>query len=204
MTYLEIHPENPQPRLVKQVVSALENGAVIALPTDSGYAICTQMGNKKGMDQIRQIRHLDEKHNFSLLCHNFGQLGQLVIVDNKAFRTIKAVTPGPYTFILKATKEIPRMMLNKKKHTIGIRIPDHKITQAVVEELGQPLLCSTLIMPGEEEALWEAYDVDDRIGGQIDIVIAGPVGGQGATTVVDFTENTPVVVREGAGTLDLF
>lgn len=204
MTYLEIHPDNPQPRLVKQVCTALENGGVVALPTDSGYAICTKMGNKRGMDRIREIRNLDEKHNFSLLCHNFSQLGQLVIVDNRAFRTIKAVTPGPYTFILKATKEIPRMMLNKKKHTIGIRIPNHRITQAVVEELGEPILSSTLILPGETEALWDAYEVDEQIGSQVEIVIAGPVGEQGATTVVDFTDNTPVIVREGAGATNLF
>lgn len=204
MTYIEVHPENPQARLIKQVATALENGGVIALPTDSGYAICTQMGNKKGMDLIREIRQLDDKHNFSLLCRDFGQLGQLVIVDNHAFRTIKAVTPGPYTFILRATKEIPRMMLHKKKQTIGIRIPDHRITLALVEELGQPLLCSTLIMPGEDEALWDAYEVDQRIGNMVDYVVAGPVGHNGATTVIDFTENAPVIIREGAGSTELF
>lgn len=204
MSYLEIHPDNPQPRLLKQVVSVLENGGVIALPTDSGYAICTQMGNKRGMDTIRQIRHLDEKHNFSLLCADFGQLGPLVIVGNHAFRTIKAVTPGPYTFILQATKEIPRMMLNKKKHTIGVRIPDHKLTLELVKELGQPLLCSTLILPGEEEALWDSEEVFERLGSQLDLVVASSVGNHGATTVIDYTEAAPVVVREGAGSLELF
>ncbi|MDO5060198.1 MAG: L-threonylcarbamoyladenylate synthase [Actinomycetaceae bacterium] len=204
MSYLEIHPDNPQPRLIKQVVSALENGGVIALPTDSGYAICTQMGNKHGMDVIRQIRHLDEKHNFSLLCADFGQLGPLVIVGNHAFRTIKAVTPGPYTFILQATKEIPRMMLNKKKHTIGVRIPDHKLTLELVKELGQPLLCSTLILPGEDEALWDSEEVFDRLGNQLDLVVASSVGNHGATTVIDYTDSAPVVVREGAGSLELF
>ncbi|MCS4484396.1 L-threonylcarbamoyladenylate synthase [Gleimia sp. 6138-11-ORH1] len=204
MSYLEIHPDNPQPRLLKQVVAALEKGGVIALPTDSGYAICTQMGNKRGMDTIRQIRNLDEKHNFSLLCHDFGQLGSLVHVGNRAFRAIKAVTPGPYTFILQGTKEIPRMMLNKKKHTIGIRIPDHRLTLELIKELGQPLLCSTLILPGETEALWDPEEVMEKIGAQLDLVVASTTGNQGATTVIDYTEASPVVVREGAGSLELF
>ncbi|MDT3767686.1 L-threonylcarbamoyladenylate synthase [Gleimia hominis] len=204
MAYVEIHPENPQTRLVKSVVDTLRNGGTIALPTDSGYAIATAMANKDGMDVIRQIRDLDEKHNFSFLCHNFSQLGSLVIVDNKAFRTIKALTPGPYTFILRGTKEIPRMTLNKKKHTVGVRIPDHKITQAIVEELGEPLLCSTLILPGHEEAMWNAEEVFEAVGKQVDTVIGGPVGHEGSTTVVDFTDGSPVVVREGAGSTELF
>ncbi|MDO5729102.1 MAG: L-threonylcarbamoyladenylate synthase [Actinomycetaceae bacterium] len=204
MTYLEMHPENPQVRFVNRTVELLREGGVVAMPTDSGYAICTTMGNKDGMDTIRRIRDLDEKHNFSLLCHNFSQLGALVLVDNKAFRTIKALTPGPYTFILKGTKEVPRMTLNKKKHTVGVRIPDHAITQAVVEALGEPVLCSTLIMPGETEAMWEGTAVHERIGHEVDLVIGGPVGHEGATTVVDFTPGYPEVVREGAGSTELF
>lgn len=204
MTYLEMHPENPQVRFVNRTVDLLREGGVVAMPTDSGYAICTIMGNKDGMDTIRRIRDLDEKHNFSLLCHNFTQLGSLVLVDNKAFRTIKALTPGPYTFILKGTKEVPRMTLNKKKHTVGVRIPDHTIIQAVVEALGEPILCSTLIMPGETEAMWDGKEVHDRIGHEVDLVIGGPVGNEGATTVVDFTPGFPEVVREGAGSTELF
>ncbi|MBS5826397.1 L-threonylcarbamoyladenylate synthase [Actinomyces sp.] len=204
MAYIEIHPENPQVRFVNQAVQLLQDGGVIALPTDSGYAVATTMGNKDGLERIRQIRHLDEKHNFSLLCHNFSQLGHIVIVDNKAFRTIKALTPGPYTFILRGTKEVPRQTLNKKKQTVGVRIPDHKITQVIVEALGEPMLCSTLIMPGEDEALWDPAVVNDRVGHLVDMVLGGPVGNAGATTVIDFTSGSPEVVRQGAGSTDLF
>lgn len=204
MRTIELHPENPQPRLVKQIVDVLERGGTIALPTDSGYAVACTMGNKDGMDKIRAIRKLDEKHNFSLLCRSFSQLGELVQVDNKAFRAIKAVTPGAYTFILPGTKEVPRMTLNKKKHTVGVRIPDHPITQAIVEELGEPLLCSTLIMPGAEEPLVETEAVEEAVGNAVDVVVAGPVGLEGATTVVDFTPGYPEVIREGAGDITLF
>lgn len=204
MQKIEIHPDNPQPRLVRQVVEVLENGGTVAIPTDSGYAIACKLGNKEGMDSIREIRKLDEKHNFSLLCDSFSQLGDLVFVDNKAFRTIKALTPGPYTFILPATKEVPRMTLNKKKKTVGVRLPDHTITQAIVSELGEPVLCSTLIMPGEEEPLWDAEVVEEKIGSRVDLIVDAPVGEGGATTVVSFEEGYPVVVREGAGDTALF
>lgn len=204
MQTIELHPDNPQQRLVKQIVTILQDGGTIALPTDSGYAVACMMGNKDGMDKIRTIRKLDEKHNFSLLCRSFSQLGELVEVDNKAFRTIKALTPGAYTFILPGTKEVPRMTLNKKKHTVGVRIPAHPITQAIVEELGQPLLCSTLIMPGQTEPLVEVEDVEAAVGTAVDAVVAGPVGLEGATTVVDFTDGYPEVVREGAGDVTLF
>jgi len=147
---------------------------------------------------------LDEKHNFSLLCHSFAQLGELVIVDNSQFRTIKALTPGAYTFILPGTKEIPRMTLNKKKHTVGVRIPDHVITQEIVAALGEPLLCSTLILPGESEPMIDGFEVDDRIGKVIDLVIVAPVGGDEATTVIDFTQGAGVVARAGAGDTSLF
>lgn len=204
MQIIELHPENPQQRLVRKIVDTLQDGGVIALPTDSGYAVACTMGNKSGMDTIREIRRLDDKHNFSLLCHSFGQLGELVIVDNKAFRTIKTLTPGPYTFILPGTKEVPRMTLTKKKHTVGVRLPDHPITQAIVAELGEPLLCSTLILPGQEEPLTDPEDVAARIGQQVDIVVDGPVGLEGATTVIDFTPGYPDVVRRGAGSTELF
>ena len=204
MQKIEIHPDDPQPRLVRKVVEVLENGGTVAIPTDSGYAIACKLGNKEGMDSIREIRKLDEKHNFSLLCDSFSQLGDLVFVDNKAFRTIKALTPGPYTFILPATKEVPRMTLNKKKKTVGVRLPDHTITQAIVSELGEPVLCSTLIMPGEEEPLWDAEVVEEKIGPRVDLIVDAPVGEGGATTVVSFEEGYPVVVREGAGDTALF
>lgn len=204
MRRIELHPENPQVRLVHQIVDILNDGGIIALPTDSGYAIASKLGNKEGMDRIRDIRKLDEKHNFSLLCASFAQLGELVHVDNKAYRTIKALTPGAYTFILQGTKEVPRMTLNKKKHTVGVRLPDHKITQAIVAELGEPLLCSTLILPGSDDALYKVDDVEDAIGESVDAVVEGPVGLEGATTVIDFTPGYPEVVREGAGDTSLF
>lgn len=204
MRIIELHPDNPQPRLVRQIVDVLNEGGTIALPTDSGYAIACKLGNKSGMDTIRHIRDLDDKHNFSLLCQSFGQLGELVFVDNKAYRTIKALTPGAYTFILPATKEVPRMTLNKRKKTVGVRLPDHNVTQAIVEELGEPLLCSTLIMPGEDTPLEHGEEVAERLGNQVDIVVDAPVGLEGATTVVDFTAGYPEVVREGAGDTSLF
>ena len=204
MTTIEIHPENPQPRLVRQVVKILNDGGTVAIPTDSGYAIACKLGNKSGMDTIRHIRKLDESHNFSLLCDSFSQLGELVIVDNKAFRTIKALTPGPYTFILPATKEVPRMTLNKKKKTVGVRIPEHNITQAIVRELGEPLLCSTLILPGREDPLIYGEDVAEQIGNLVDLIVDAPVGEGGATTVVSFENGYPEVVREGAGDTSLF
>lgn len=204
MSYVEMHPVNPQARFVSKAVEIIRSGGVIALPTDSGYAIACALGNKTGMDLIRQVRKLDEKHNFSLLCHSFAQLGELVLVDNSQFRTIKALTPGAYTFILPGTKEVPRMTLNKKKHTVGVRIPDHVITQAIVEALGEPLLCSTLILPGEELPLINGYEVDEAIGKLVDLVIVGPVGGDEATTVIDFTEGLGVIARRGAGDTSLF
>lgn len=204
MSYVEMHPVNPQARFVTKAVEIIRSGGVIALPTDSGYAIACALGNKTGMDLIRQVRKLDEKHNFSLLCHSFAQLGELVLVDNSQFRTIKALTPGAYTFILPGTKEVPRMTLNKKKHTVGVRIPDHVITQAIVEALGEPLLCSTLILPGEELPLINGYEVDEAIGKLVDLVIVGPVGGDEATTVIDFTEGSGVIARRGAGDTSLF
>lgn len=204
MTYIEMHPVNPQVRFVNRTVELLRSGGTIALPTDSGYAVACALGNKEGMDVIRRIRALDEKHNFSLLCHSFAQLGELVIVDNSEFRTIKALTPGPYTFILPGTKQVPRMTLNKKKHTVGVRIPDHVITQAIVGALGEPLLCSTLILPGETEPLTDGHDVEAKIGHEVDLVIDGPVGDAEPTTVIDFTSGGPEVVRAGAGDTSLF
>lgn len=201
---MELHPENPQARFVNKTVDVLRAGGTIALPTDSGYAIACLLGNKEGMDLIREIRKLDDKHNFSLLCHSFAQFGELVIVGNSEFRMIKALTPGPYTFILKGTKDVPRMTLNKKKHTVGVRFPDHVVTQALLEALGEPLLCSTLIMPGEEEPLSDGRQVDERIGHLVDLVLVAPVGSTEPTTVVDFTSGAPEVVRVGAGDTALF
>ncbi|MFP7696023.1 L-threonylcarbamoyladenylate synthase [Trueperella sp. LYQ143] len=203
-TFIDIHPDNPQPRNVMKVVDRIRQGEVIALPTDSGYAIACSLANKAGLDRIRAIRQVGEKHHFTLLCHDFAQLGQLVIVDNRHFRLVKALTPGPYTFILKGTKEVPRMTLNPKKATVGVRIPQHKIAQAIVGELGEPLLCSTLILPGHDEPLAEGWIVNDEIGHLIDVVVDGPVGTDGPTTVVDLSSGEVEIAREGAGDLSMF
>ncbi|WP_371152250.1 L-threonylcarbamoyladenylate synthase [Buchananella felis] len=201
--YLEIHPDNPQSRLVDKVVDTLRRGGLIAYPTDSGYALACTMGNKEGLDRIRSIRQLGEKHNFTLVAQSFAQVGPFVIVGNSEFRLIKSLTPGPYTFILVGTKEVPRMSLNPKKHTVGIRIPDHKITQAIVAALGEPVLSSTLLLPGQEEPLSEGWVVRDEIGHLVDVVVEGPVESTAPTTVIELLEGAPVVVREGAGPVDM-
>lgn len=204
MREIELHPVNPQKRLVNQIVEVINQGGTIALPTDSGYAIACKLGNKAGMDTIREIRKLDESHNFSILCNSFSQLGEIVEVDNKAYRTIKALTPGPYTFILKGTKEVPRMTLNKKKHTVGVRLPDQKITRTIVEALGEPLLCSTLILPDETDPLTDPKAVISALGNRVAAVVVGEVTSGQATTVIDFTDGNPQLVRQGAGDTSLF
>ena len=196
-SYVEIHPVDPQPRLVEKVVERLREGDVAAIPTDSGYALVSALDNKEGLDRIRALRHVGDKHHFTMLCHNFAQLGQFVIVDNPDFRLIKSLTPGPYTFILKGTKEVPRRTLHPKKHTVGVRIPDHKITQAHVEEMGEPLLASSLILPGQEDPMTEGWEVNDELGGVIDIVVEGPCGEDGPTSVVNLVKRK--ISREGAG-----
>ncbi|HQR26128.1 MAG TPA: L-threonylcarbamoyladenylate synthase [Nocardioides sp.] len=198
--YVDLHPQNPQPRLVDQVVSALrEEDALIAYPTDSGYALGCRIGNREGRDRILRIRHLDERHHFTLVCRDFSQLGQFVHVHNAAFRAIKAATPGPYTFILPATPEVPRRLMHPKKRTVGVRIPDHPVVRALLEALGEPLLSSTLLLPGEEEARTQGWEVKEELDHEVDLVIeAGEVTAQ-PTTVIDWSEGQPVVVRRGAG-----
>ncbi|MDO4664770.1 MAG: L-threonylcarbamoyladenylate synthase [Actinomycetaceae bacterium] len=202
--YLEVHPENPQPRQIAKAIATVRGGGVIAYPTDSGYAIGCALGNKQGIELISKIRKLPPRHDYTLVCHDFAQLGQMTIVDNTNFRLIKSLTPGPYTFILKGTKEVPRIMLNPKKHTIGARIPDHRIALALLEELGEPLMSSTLIMPGREDPEQNAWEIRDEIGYLIDVIVDGPVGESGPTTVVDLTEGYPQVKREGAGDISVF
>ncbi|QPL06429.1 MULTISPECIES: L-threonylcarbamoyladenylate synthase [Actinomyces] len=201
--YIELHPANPQARLVDKVVDVIKNGGLVAYPTDSGYALACTPGNKEGLDRIRQIRQLSDKHNFTFVCADFAQAGPLAIVGNNAFRLIKRLTPGPWTFILKGTKEVPRMTLNPKKHTLGVRIPDHAITQALVAAYGTPLLSSTFIRPGNEIPETSGWEIEDTFGHLIDVVIEGPVGSTEPTTVVDLTQDVPEVAREGAGDTSL-
>lgn len=199
--YLDIHPVNPQQRLVNQVAETLAAGGVVAYPTDSGYALGCSLANKEGLDRIRTIRQLNKKHHFTLMCADFAQLGPLVIVDNPAFRLIKQHTPGPFTFILKGTKQVPRMTLNPKKNTVGARIPDHAITQEILKVHGEPILSSTLIPPGEEVPMNEGWEIQDRYGHLLDVVVEGPVTLPEPTTVVDLTSGAPEILRQGAGEL---
>lgn len=202
--FVDVHPDNPQARLVEQVADALREDALIAYPTDSGYALGCRLGNRDGRDRILRIRGLDDKHHFTLMCRDFSQLGQFVHVDNAAFRAIKAATPGPYTFILPATPEVPRRLLHPKKRTVGVRIPDHTFDQALLGALGEPLLTSTLILPGETEPRTLGWEIKEELDHQVDLVIeAGETPAQ-PTTVVDWSEGAPEVVRRGAGDPDRF
>ncbi|WP_166847580.1 L-threonylcarbamoyladenylate synthase [Isoptericola sp. BMS4] len=202
--YLDIHPVDPQPRLVAQVATALTDGGLIAYPTDSGYALGCRVGQHDGTERIRQIRQLDSGHHFTLVCSSFAQLGQLVHLDNSAFRAIKAATPGPYTFILPATGEVPRRLAHPKKKTVGVRIPDSRLVQALLRELGEPLLSSTLILPGESQPMTEGWMVKDELDRVVDVVVdSGDVVAE-PTTVVDFSAGYPEVVRAGAGDTSRF
>jgi tRNA threonylcarbamoyl adenosine modification protein (Sua5/YciO/YrdC/YwlC family) len=197
--YLDVHPSTPQPRLIAQAVDALRDGGVIAYPTDSMYALGARMGNFAGADRIRRIRALDDKHHLTLVVADFAQLGQLVTLSNRAFRAIKAVTPGPYTFILPATSEVPRRLAHPRSRTVGVRIPDNDVTRALLRELGEPLVSSSLLMPGSEWPMTEGWQIKEELDLQIDLVIDAGDCGTTPTTVVDWTSGDPEVVRVGGG-----
>lgn len=196
---LDVHPIDPQPRAISQVVAVLRDGGLIAYPTDSGYALGATLGNQEAKDRIREIRRLDDKHHYTVICRDFAQLGQFVFVDNSIFRAIKSATPGPYTFILPATKEVPRKLLHAKKKTIGVRIPQSRVVQAILAELGEPLLSSTLILPGESEPMTQGWLVKEELDHAVDIVLDSGECGIEPTTVVDFSSGEPVIARAGAG-----
>ena len=202
--YVELHPDNPQPRRLEQIVDALRDDALIAYPTDSGYALGCRIGNRDGRDRIRRIRGLDDKHHFTLVCKDFSQLGQLVHINNAAFRAIKAATPGPYTFILPATPEVPRRLLHPRKRTVGVRIPDHRVVHHLLEAFGEPLLTSTLILPGEEEPRSSGWEIKEELDHQVDVVIEAGETPAEPTTVVDWSQDTPEILRRGAGDPDRF
>lgn len=197
--YLDVHPDDPQPRLIGQAVQTVRDGGLIAYPTDSGYALGCALGNQAGRDRIVAIRRLDDKHHFTLLCRDFAQLGQLVHIDNAVFRAVKAGTPGSYTFILPATAEVPKRLMHPKKKTVGVRIPDHAVVRALLDELGEPMLTSTLILPGEEQPMTEGWLVKDELDAVLDVVVDSGECGTQPTTVVDFSSGAPEVVRVGAG-----
>jgi len=197
--YFDVHPRNPQPRAISQAVAMLRDDALIAYPTDSCYALGFQLDSPTGADRIRRIRALDDRHDFTFVCADFAQLGQFVQLDNAAFRSIKAATPGPYTFILSATKEVPRRLAHPKKKTVGVRIPDSAVVQALVHELGKPLVSSSLLLPGDEEPMTDGWQIKEALDSAVDAVLDAGDCGTEPTTVVDWSSGVPEVVRVGAG-----
>ncbi|KDN18856.1 L-threonylcarbamoyladenylate synthase [Amycolatopsis rifamycinica] len=202
--YFDVHPDNPQRRAVAQVAELVRQDGLIAYPTDSCYALGCRLDNQDGLDRIRAIRKLDRRHHFTLVCQDFAQLGQFVIVDNAVFRAIKAATPGSYTFILPATKEVPRRLMHEKKRTVGVRIPDHVVTQALLAELGEPLVSSTLLLPGVAEPLTQGWEIKEELDHAVDAVVDSGDCGTEPTTVVDFSSGEAEIVRRGAGDPDRF
>ncbi|WP_067701474.1 MULTISPECIES: L-threonylcarbamoyladenylate synthase [unclassified Erwinia] len=202
--FFYIHPENPQPRLIKQAVELLNKGSVIVYPTDSGYALGCKLEDKTAMERICRIRKLDGNHNFTLMCRDLSELSTYAYVDNTAFRLIKNNTPGNYTFILKATKEVPRRLMSDKRKTIGLRVPSNPIALALLEALNEPMMSTSLMLPGNDFTESDPEAIQDEIGKLVDLIIHGGYLGQQPTTVIDLTENTPEVVREGVGDVQPF
>lgn len=202
--FFQIHPDNPQKRLISNAVQMIRQGAVIAYPTDSAYALGCHLEDKKALDRIRRIRQIDNKHNFTLMCRDLSEISTYAKVDNASYRILNHSTPGPYTFILPGTREVPRRLLHPRQRTIGLRIPDNKVTLALLEELGEPLMTSTLILPGETMPMTDAEDIREILEHQLDLIIDGGHCGIEPTTVVDMTEVAPVVVRVGRGDIRSF
>lgn len=197
--FFQIHPENPQQRLIAQAAEILRGGGVIAFPTDSAYALGCHLGDKNAVDKIRAIRRLDKHHNFTLVCRDLSELATYAKVNNSMFRSIKAHTPGAFTFILDATNEVPRRIMHPKRKTIGLRVPDNAIALDLIAALGEPIMSTSLILPGEEYPLTDPYDIRETLQHQLDLVIDGGYCGMEATTVVDMTDETPVLLRQGLG-----
>jgi tRNA threonylcarbamoyl adenosine modification protein (Sua5/YciO/YrdC/YwlC family) len=202
--YFVIHPENPQPRLISQAVEILRNGGVVAYPTDSSYALGCVLGNKDAQDRIRAIRRVDDDHLFTLVCRDLKELAVYAQVDNSQFRLLKANTPGQYTFILKATREVPRRLQHPKRSTLGLRVPSHAVTQALLDTLGEPILSMTLMLPDADEPLNEAWMIREELEHQVDLVIDAGACHAAPTSVIDLTGDTPELIRAGAGDLAPF
>lgn len=202
--FFSIHPENPQHRLVVQAVDIVRRGGLIAYPTDSAYALGCHIGDKLALDRIRALRQLDKDHNFTLMCRDLSELANYAKVDNAAFRLIKSHTPGPYTFILNATSEVPRRLKHPKRKTLGLRVPDNKIALALLEELGEPMMTSSLILPGDDIPLTDPYDIRETLEHQLELVVDGGFCGMEPTTVIDLTGDEPVVTRKGCGDVQDF
>lgn len=202
--YFQIHPQNPQTRLIQQAVGILRRGGVIAYPTDSAYALGCQLGDKNALERIRRIRRLDANHNFTLVCRDLSELGTYARVDNTAYRLIRNHTPGPYTFVLKATDEVPRRLLHPKRRTIGLRVPENPIALALLESLGEPLMSVTLLLPDEDEPMTDAELIRERLEHDLDLVIDGGACAAGLTSVIDFADDVPTVIRVGRGDVAAF
>jgi len=202
--YFEVHPETPQQRLINQAVQTLADGGVIAYPTDSSYALGCRLGDKAALDRIREIRRLDNSHNFTMACKDLKDIGTYAKMENYAYRLLKSHTPGPYTFILRATAEVPRRLQHPKRKTIGIRVPDHPASRALLNTLGEPLMSVTLQLPGDDMPLDDPEEIRERIGKLIDAVVAGGSTGGGASTVIDLTGEAAEVIREGVGDTRVF
>ncbi|MGV8898183.1 MAG: L-threonylcarbamoyladenylate synthase [Burkholderiaceae bacterium] len=202
--FFQLHPENPQPRLLKQAAQIIHAGGIVALPTDSCYALVCHLDDKHAVERLRRIRGIDEKHLLTLLCRDLSDISIYARVDNTQFRMLKAATPGPYTFILEATKEVPRRLSHPSRKTIGLRVPENRIAQALLEELGQPLLGTTLILPGETEPVNDPEQIRDSLSKQVELIVDGGMRGLGVTTVIDLVGDAPVLVRQGRGDAALF
>ena len=202
---IQIHPQNPQLRLVRQAIAAMHDGAVIVYPTDSSYALGCMIGDKEAMERIRRIRDADVKtHNFTLVCRDLSEIAKYARVDNSQYRTLKAFTPGPYTFLLEATREVPKRLQNPKRRTIGIRVPDNAIVRMLLAELGEPIMSSTLLLPGETHTTTDPAEIKQRLEHQLDLVIDGGTGGVEPSSVVDLSSGVPVIVRRGRGDVSAF
>jgi tRNA threonylcarbamoyl adenosine modification protein (Sua5/YciO/YrdC/YwlC family) len=197
--FFEIHPQNPQPRLVKQAAQIIESGGIVALPTDSAYALVCRLDDKAAVEKLRQIRGVDEKHHLTLLCRDLSEIALYARVDNQQYRMLKATTPGPYTVILAATHEVPRRLSHPSRKTIGLRVPENAIALALLQELGAPLIGTTLQLPGDEHMLSDPEEVQERLGKQIDLVINGGAGTLEPTTIIDLTGPQPALLRQGRG-----
>ncbi|WP_372758144.1 L-threonylcarbamoyladenylate synthase [Litorivivens sp.] len=202
--FFQVHPETPQKRLIGQAVDIIRRGGVVAYPTDSGYALGCHLGDKSAMERVRRIRRLDASHNFTLVCRDLSELGTYARVDNSAFRLLKLHTPGPYTFILQATGEVPRRLLQAKRKTIGLRVPANAVALALLEELREPLMSVSLILPGEDMPMTDPYDIRDTLQHELDLVIDGGFCGMEPTTVIDLVDEVPVLVRKGQGDWSAF
>lgn len=197
--FYQIHPENPQARLIRHAVDIIRDGGVVVYPTDSAYALGCHIGDKSALDRIRRIRKLDDRHNFTLVCSDLSEIATYAKVNNTVYRLLRHCTPGPYTFLLRATSEVPRRLMHPKRKTVGLRVPDNRIAAALLEDLGEPLMSVTLIMPGDEHPLIDPYDIRETLEHEVDLVIDGGYCGMEATTVVDLSDETPVVLRAGKG-----